>query len=115
VLRVPRGDAQARGVVEVELPAGAVKRQPAVDADLAAVDGDAEAPDDAVAVEPGVVQPLLAVVEALLDLEVVDAEQHAEVEPERRIRIGRQRAAVAGAAVGEGVRDRGVERRHRSS
>jgi hypothetical protein len=93
VLRVrhpPPAHVQAGVGVEVKLAARAVERQAGMHAELAVRDVaiDAEPPDDAVAVQPGVVEPHLSAVQRLLGLEVVDSEQHAEVEakPVERVR-----------------------------
>jgi hypothetical protein len=77
----PCAQVDAGVALEVQLVAGAVERQPARDADFALrlVERHPEPPHHALAVQPGVVQPHLAAVIRLLGLEVLHAQQHAEV------------------------------------
>ena len=78
--------------VEMQLVAGRVERESRLHDELAPlVEADVESPHHAFAVQPGVVQANLAARIGLRRLEVVDAEQHAEVVLQRRVRIRRQR------------------------
>ncbi len=107
VLGVPGTHIDAGVLVEVQLVPGAVERQPRLHQQLAGerrAGGarlrrqDVEAPHHAGAVEPGVVEPHLAARVALCGLEVVGAEQHAELVADRQEGVHRQDGAVLARA-----------------
>jgi len=98
----PGAGAQAGQGVEVQLVAGRVESQPPFDLDLAGprVGRHSEAPHDSVAVQPGIVESHLAAVVGLQGLEIVDAEEHPEMDPQSSEGIHRQEG---GGVVGTGV------------
>jgi hypothetical protein len=95
----PLADVETGQPIEVQFMAGSVEGQPAIDGQLLPiVERDVEAPDDAFAMKPCVVEPDLAARIRLSRLEVVDAEQHAEMELQRGERADGQQPAFLSLA-----------------
>jgi hypothetical protein len=88
VLPVPLAEIHADLGVQMEVAAHAVHGQAGGHRERA-IGGErhVESPHDALPVEPRLVQPVLAPVVALLGLQVIHAEQHAEVVLKGEVRI----------------------------